>query len=62
MALAAVAAGADGLLVEVHPDPASAVSDGQQSLDPEEFARLLRRLGDVALAIGRQLPTATLAA
>ncbi|HEV7180805.1 MAG TPA: 3-deoxy-7-phosphoheptulonate synthase, partial [Candidatus Baltobacteraceae bacterium] len=42
MALAAVAAGADGLLVEVHPDPASAVSDGQQSLDPEEFARLLR--------------------
>jgi len=62
MALAAVAAGADGLLVEVHPDPASAASDGPQSLTPEEFRVLMERLGSVAAAVGRRLPAATLAA
>ncbi len=62
MALAAIAAGADGLLVEVHPNPASAVSDGQQSLTPDDFAALVGRLGAVATAVGRRLPAATLAA
>ncbi len=62
MALAAVAAGADGLLVEVHPDPGSAVSDGAQSLTPEAFSALTRALGGVATAVGRRLPAATLAA
>ena len=62
MALAAIAAGADGLIVEVHPDPASAVSDGPQSLRPDEFTALMSRLGSVAAAVGRCLPAATLAA
>ncbi len=62
MALAAVAAGADGLLVEVHPDPASAISDGAQSLTHEAFGELTRALGAVATAVGRRLPAATLAA
>ena len=62
MALAGIAAGADGLLVEVHPNPASAVSDGQQSLTPDDFAGLVQRLGAIAAAVGRRLPAATLAA
>ena len=62
MSLAAVAAGADGLMVEVHPNPASAASDGAQSLDPGEFAALMNRLGAVASAVGRRLPASTLAA
>jgi 3-deoxy-7-phosphoheptulonate synthase len=62
MALAAVAAGADGLLVEVHPNPAGAASDGAQSLTPDAFATLMRDLGGVAAAVGRRLPAATLAA
>ena len=44
MSMAAVAAGADGLMIEVHPDPANALSDGEQSLTPEAFSRLLQRL------------------
>jgi 3-deoxy-7-phosphoheptulonate synthase len=56
MSLAGVAAGADGLLVEVHPDPASAVSDGMQSLTFEQFASLMGKLQDVAAAVGRRLP------
>jgi 3-deoxy-7-phosphoheptulonate synthase len=56
MSLAAVAAGADGLLVEVHPDPTDAASDGVQSLTFEGFERLVRRLGDVAVVVGRRLP------
>ena len=56
MALAAVAAGADGLLVEVHPDPASAASDGHQSLTPDEFGMLMGRLGSLAASVGRRLP------
>lgn len=62
MALGAVAAGADGLMIEVHPDPANAASDGAQSLTFEGFAELYRRLGAVAAAVGRRLPAATLAA
>jgi 3-deoxy-7-phosphoheptulonate synthase len=53
MALAAVAAGADGLLVEVHPDPDRALSDGPQSLTPELFAELMPRVRAVARAVGR---------
>lgn len=45
LAKAALAAGADGLMIEVHPDPARALSDGQQSLSPEEFAALMADLG-----------------
>jgi len=53
MSLAAVAAGADGLLVEVHPRPAEALSDGAQSLTPEMLADLAPRLRAVASAVGR---------
>jgi len=54
VACAAIAAGADGLIVEVHPDPAQALSDGKQSLTPEAFAKLVRRVKSVAEAVGRQ--------
>jgi len=53
MARAAVAAGADGLLVEVHHDPDHAVSDGAQSLRPEQFAELMQQLRMIATAVGR---------
>ncbi|MBV8728036.1 MAG: 3-deoxy-7-phosphoheptulonate synthase, partial [Candidatus Eremiobacteraeota bacterium] len=62
MALAGVTAGADGLLVEVHPDPATAASDGQQSLTFEEFGVLMAGLQPVAEAAGRSVPTRVLAA
>ena len=55
MARAAVAAGADGIVVEVHPDPASALSDGEQSLHLPEFRRLAEELKPVAEAVGRRL-------
>ena len=51
MALAAVAAGADGLLIEVHKDPAHAVSDGTQSITPEEFSSLMQKVERVRAAI-----------
>lgn len=52
-ALAAVAAGADGLLIESHPDPREALSDGRQAVTPDELARLAPRLRAVAAAVGR---------
>jgi len=55
MARAAVAAGADGLLVEVHPNPDRALSDGAQSLYPDQFSRLMRETRIIAEAIGRRL-------
>jgi 3-deoxy-7-phosphoheptulonate synthase len=55
MALAAAAAGADGLLVEVHPRPEEALCDGAQALTPELFAELMRRLAPVLAAVGRTL-------
>jgi len=55
MALAGVAAGADGLLIEVHPHPEVALSDGPQSLKPAKFAALMRTLRAVAAAVGREL-------
>jgi 3-deoxy-7-phosphoheptulonate synthase len=53
MARAAVAAGADGLLIEVHPDPDRAVSDGAQTLTPEQFAEMMRQVRLIAAAVGR---------
>jgi 3-deoxy-7-phosphoheptulonate synthase len=55
VALAAVAAGADGLLVEVHPHPEQALSDGDQSLTPEEFARLVAAVRQMAAAVERNV-------
>ncbi len=55
MARAAVAAGADGLIVEVHPCPEKALSDGQQSLTPAEFAGLMDQVRVIASAVGRPL-------
>ena len=55
MARAAVAAGADGLLVEVHPDPDRAVSDGAQTLKPAQFDEMMQQLRLIAQAVGRTL-------
>jgi 3-deoxy-7-phosphoheptulonate synthase len=55
MARAAVAAGADGLMVEVHPDPNHALSDGAQSLYPEQFQELMEQIRVIAQAIGREI-------
>src|ERR1044071_1586381 len=57
MARAAVAAGADGVIVEVHPNPDRALSDGAQSLYPDQFAALGRELRAIASAIGRTVGT-----
>jgi 3-deoxy-7-phosphoheptulonate synthase len=54
LALAAVAAGADGIIVEVHPDPERALSDGRQSLGPEAFAAMMENVRRVAAALGRR--------
>jgi 3-deoxy-7-phosphoheptulonate synthase len=63
MARAAVAAGADGILVEVHPNPDRALSDGGQSLFPDQFARLVTELRAISSAIGRAVapPSGTVA-
>ena len=58
MACAAIAAGADGLLIEVHPDPPAALSDGAQSLTPAAFATAMLQMRRVAAAIGRSLAAA----
>jgi 3-deoxy-7-phosphoheptulonate synthase len=55
MARAAVAAGADGLMIEVHPDPDRALSDGAQSLRPEQFEDLMAQLRRIAPAVGRTI-------
>jgi 3-deoxy-7-phosphoheptulonate synthase len=54
-AKACIACGADGLMIEVHPHPAAAMSDGAQSLKPERFAELVRELRVLAPAVGRTL-------
>jgi 3-deoxy-7-phosphoheptulonate synthase len=54
-AKAAVAAGADGLIIEVHPRPEEAMSDGVQSLRPEKFARLVTEMRAIAEAVGREI-------
>ena len=55
MARSAVAAGADGLLIEMHPNPERALSDGAQSLYPDQFERMMREVGAIAEVIGRTL-------
>ncbi|MBI2153595.1 MAG: 3-deoxy-7-phosphoheptulonate synthase [Candidatus Rokubacteria bacterium] len=55
MAKGAIACGADGLIIEVHPRPEEALSDGPQSLKPAKFAQLMQELPPVALAVGRDL-------
>ena len=53
MALAAIAAGADSLMIEVHPNPAKALSDGPQSLTPDRFDRLVQDMSVIGKAVGR---------
>ncbi len=55
MAKAAVAAGADGLMIEVHTNPEEALSDGEQSLRPEDFERLMEELRPIAAAVHREI-------
>ena len=55
MSKAAIAAGADGLIIEVHPHPENAASDGQQTLDTGQFEQLMKELKPVAEAVGRTL-------
>ena len=55
MSKAAIAAGADGLIIEVHPHPEDAMSDGQQTLTTQEFAKLMEDLKPIAQAVGRSL-------
>jgi 3-deoxy-7-phosphoheptulonate synthase len=55
MARAAVASGADGIMVEVHPEPDRALSDGDQSLYPDQFAELMRQIEVIAQAIERRI-------
>jgi len=56
VSLAAIAAGADGLILEVHHDPENAQSDGRQSLKPEKFAALVEKTRQLAPIVGRQFP------
>ena len=58
MARAAIAAGADGVMIEMHPEPDRALSDGAQSLYPDQFSQLVGELRAVASAIGRSVPMA----
>ncbi len=53
MAMAAIAAGTDSLMIEVHPNPAKALSDGPQSLPPDDFDRLMKELAVIGNAVGR---------
>jgi 3-deoxy-7-phosphoheptulonate synthase len=55
MAKAAVAAGADGLVIEVHTNPEEALSDGEQSLRPDAFKKLMKELKPIAKAVGREI-------
>jgi len=55
MSRAAIAAGADGLLIEVHPNPAEAICDGPQSLNPDNFQTLMQQLEDMAVLMGKKL-------
>jgi 3-deoxy-7-phosphoheptulonate synthase len=55
MSLAGIACGADGLIIEVHPHPEDAVSDGGQSLKPDKFDELMKAARPVAQAVGRKI-------
>ena len=56
LALAAIAAGADGLIIEVHPDPKHALSDAAQQLTPEKYAELAQRVKEMAVIVKRDYP------
>ena len=56
VSMAAVAAGADGLILEVHQNPEMAASDGRQSLKPERFAGLVEKVRQIAAVVNRSLP------
>ncbi|OQA09135.1 MAG: Phospho-2-dehydro-3-deoxyheptonate aldolase [Firmicutes bacterium ADurb.Bin373] len=56
MARAAIAAGADGLIVEMHPNPSEALCDGPQSLTPENFKMMMDDLKKIAGLMGRKMP------
>ena len=55
LAKAAIAVGADGLMIEVHNDPAHALCDGQQSITPDQFAQVMQDIRVIAAAVGRKL-------
>ena len=55
LSLAAIAAGADGLIIEVHDDPENAWSDGAQSLKPKRYAKLVKKGKAIAKVVGREL-------
>jgi len=56
LSLAGIAAGADGLMIEVHPDPDHALSDGAQTISVDEFNILMPKIAAVAAAVGRTVP------
>ncbi|HWR40901.1 MAG TPA: 3-deoxy-7-phosphoheptulonate synthase [Patescibacteria group bacterium] len=56
MSRAAIACGADGLMIEVHPNPALAMSDGKQSLTPENYRALMKEMSAIAAVMGRSFP------
>lgn len=55
MAMAAIAAGADGLMIEVHNDPESALCDGAQSLKPKKYDELLKQVAQIANVVGKAI-------
>ena len=55
MSKASIACGADGLIIEVHSDPAHAMTDGAQSLTPEQFANMMNSIKRIALAVDREV-------
>ena len=55
MAMAAIAAGADGLMIEVHNDPESALCDGAQSLKPNKYDELLKQVAQIANIVGKSI-------
>ena len=55
MAFASVAAGADGLMIEVHPNPDEALSDGDQSLTPDQYCEVIDKVEIIAKAVGREI-------
>jgi len=55
LSLAAIAAGADGLMIEMHPTPETALSDGAQSLDPRQFERVSARIRDIVAWAGKTM-------
>jgi len=55
MARAGIAAGADGLMIEVHPRPEEALSDADQTITPEEFDRIMKEVSAIAAVLGREI-------